>query len=284
MKMKISTRLAIGFAAMLLLVIVTAGMAIVSLNRIGESTDVMVQQARQSAALSSIRGGVQRVESNLLVTCEKPSEQGRSNVRLLLATVNGEITDFEHPMRPEGVSMAQFLTGNPEATESCAGHCHGNASALALEVEWAAFTEATQGLLAQTETQVVNMPTARTYVETVTDDVLLAIDKLEQVQLVYLPEARLGVLEIEASTRQLMFAAAILAAVVGAVLAIVITRSITIPLANLVKVSDKISTGELDTPVPVAAKDEIGELAESMERMRISIKALVERMRSRSGG
>jgi HAMP domain-containing protein len=105
-----------------------------------------------------------------------------------------------------------------------------------------------------------------------------------QLQLLHLPEAKAETLEIETSTRQLIFAAAILAAVVGAVLAVVITRSITIPLANLVKTSDRISTGELDTPVPVTAKDEIGNLAESMERMRISIKALIERMHSRSGG
>jgi methyl-accepting chemotaxis protein len=81
-----------------------------------------------------------------------------------------------------------------------------------------------------------------------------------------------------------MIAAAVMAAILGGLLALTITQSITVPLAQLVSISDKISTGELDTPVPVAAKDEIGELAESMERMRISIKALIERMRSRSGG
>ena len=283
MKMMISARLALGFAAMLLLVIVTAIMGVMTLNRIGELVARVTTQADQSAALVSIRDGVQRVESSLLTTYEKPSEPGRSNVRLLLATVNGEITDFEHPMRPEGVSMAQFLAGNPEATESCAEHCH-DASAEALQVEWAAFTDIAQGLLLQTEVQAAQMPTVEADTAAKAENVLRAIDKLAQVQLIHLPEAREEAMEIEASTRQLMFAAAILAAVVGAVLAIVITRSITIPLANLVKVSDKISTGELDTPVPVAAKDEIGELAESMERMRISIKALIERMRSRSGG
>jgi methyl-accepting chemotaxis protein len=284
MKMKIRTRLALGFAVMLLLVFVTAVVAIVSLNRIGESTTLMAQQARQSATLGSIRAGVQNAESSLLATCEKPSDQGRSNVRLLLATVNNEVTDFEHPMRPESVSLEQFLASNPQATESCAGHCHTNANALILEEKRAAFNEATRGLLAQTETQGVDVPTARAYMATVTEDVDVAIDKLTELQVAYLPDIRQGVLEIESRTRTLMFVSAIAAAILGVVLAVAITRSITVPLANLVKVSDKISTGELDTPVPVPAKDEIGELAESMERMRTSIKALIERMRSRSGG
>ena len=88
---------------------------------------------------------------------------------------------------------------------------------------------------------------------------------------------------IQISTRNLLVAASVVAALLGVVLAVTITRSITGPLANLVQVSDKISTGELDTPVPVAARDEIGDLAESMERMRISLKAVIERLRARSG-
>ena len=284
MKIKISARLALGFAAMLLLVIVTAVVGIVSLNRIGESMATMSKQARQSAALGSIHAGVQKVESSLLATCENPSEQGRSNVRLLLATVNGEITDYEHPMRPRDVSMAQFLASDPEATESCAGHCHESDSVINLEEKRAAFTEATQEYIAQTEIQAVHVPTARAFMGPVTEAVLLATDTLAQEQLVSLAREQTVVSAIEASTRRLMFASAIVAAILGALLAITITRSITVPLANLVKVSDKISTGALDTPVPVAAKDEIGELSESMERMRISIKALIERMRSRSGG
>jgi len=282
MRMRISTRLALGFAAMLLLVIVTAIMGVVTLNRLGDLVAGVTTQASQSAALVSIRDGVQRVETSLLTTCERPSETGRSNVRLLLTTVSGEIMDFGHPMRPEGVSMDQFLAGNPEATESCAGHCH-YASAEALQAKWDTFADTAQGLLLKSEVQAAHMPTVKADVEVKTEDVLRAIDKLAQVQLIHLPEAREEAEGIEAWTRQLMYAAAILAAVMGAVLAFVITRSITIPLANLVKVSDKISTGELDTPVPAAAKDEIGDLAESMERMRISLKAVIERLRARSG-
>jgi HAMP domain-containing protein len=284
MKMKISFRLGLAFVAMLLLVVVTAAVGIVSLNRIGEATSTMLQEAKQAATLGSIHGGVQRVEDSLLAVCEKPSEQGRSNVKLLLATMNGEITDFEHPMRPTGTSMAQFQLANPDMAATCGTHCHGNPAALDLEAKRLSFTAAVEGLLDQSQLQEVNVPLARTHMATVTGDLLLAADQLAQQKMIYLAGLREDVGEIEVSTRQVMLAAAIVAAVAGVVLSIVITRSITQPLAKLVKVSDKISTGELDTPVPVAAKDEIGDLAESMERMRISIKALVERMRSRSGG
>jgi methyl-accepting chemotaxis protein len=155
---------------------------------------------------------------------------------------------------------------------------------MAVEEKRVAFTDAAEDYLDTAEAQEIDLPSARDFMGTAAEDLLLATDTMAQEELGTLSRVQTLVGAIESSTRTLMFASAIAAAILGVLLAITITRSITVPLANLVKVSDKISTGELDTPVPVAAKDEIGELAESMERMRISIKALVERMRSRSGG
>jgi methyl-accepting chemotaxis protein len=258
MKMSIRTRLGLGFAAMLVLVIVTAVVGIASLDRIGESMATVMKQADQSAALYSIHAGVLTFESTLLTVLENPSAASLSNAKVMLESLNDEITDYEHPMSPEDVSM--------------------------LEEKRVAFIDAAEEYLAQAEVQAVYMPSARDYMGTKADELLLATDTMAQEQLRSLADVHTAASRTESATRTLMFASAIAAAILGVLLAVTITRSITVPLANLVKVSDKISTGELDTPVPLAAKDEIGELAESMERMRISIKALVERMRSRSGG
>jgi methyl-accepting chemotaxis protein len=282
MKMKIRSRLALGFAAMLLLVIVTAVVGIISLNRIGESMATVRKQADQSAALGSIHAGVLTYQSNLLTTLENPSATSLLNAKVMLEGLNDEITDYEHPMRPEDLSMSEWSAAYPEAAQSCASHCHVGPTLMAVEEKRVAFTKAAEEYLAQAEVQAVYMPSARDFMGSATEALLLATDTMAQEQLGSLARVQTLVGAIESSTRTLMFASAIGAAILGALLAVTITRSITIPLANLVRVSDKISTGELDTPV--VAKDEIGELAESMERMRISIKALVERMRSRSGG
>ena len=71
----------------------------------------------------------------------------------------------------------------------------------------------------------------------------------------------------------------VIAALIGAGLAVGITRSVTVPVGQLVKVADQISTGDLDAAMEVNSRDEIGELADSMERMRISLKAAMERLR-----
>jgi nitrogen fixation/metabolism regulation signal transduction histidine kinase len=59
------------------------------------------------------------------------------------------------------------------------------------------------------------------------------------------------------------------------------SRSVIHPILRLAEVADKISMGELETPVQVKAKGEVRVLAESIERMQTSVKAAIERLQRR---
>jgi HAMP domain-containing protein len=227
---------------------------------------------------------VLNAQASLMVALDDRSSGVLSRATVLLNNFNAQVSDYEHPKNAEGVSMAALSAGDPEMAQSCSSHCHVGPSLTALEENRVAFTETAQGYITQAATQPVSLPSARSRMDTVANGVLQATDGLAKEERASLERVQVQLTAIQSSTQTLMLASAITAAILGLLLALTITRSITVPLANLVSISDKISTGELDTPVPVAAKDEIGELAESMERMRISIKALIERMRSRSGG
>jgi HAMP domain-containing protein len=61
-------------------------------------------------------------------------------------------------------------------------------------------------------------------------------------------------------------------------------RSVIHPIRQLSEIADKISMGELDTPVKINEKGEVGALAESIERMQTSVKAAIERLRRRKEG
>ena len=61
-------------------------------------------------------------------------------------------------------------------------------------------------------------------------------------------------------------------------------RSVIRPIRYLSKVADKISMGELDTPIQIKEKGEVGVLAESIERMQTSVKAAIERLQKRKEG
>jgi len=59
------------------------------------------------------------------------------------------------------------------------------------------------------------------------------------------------------------------------------SRSVVRPIRYLSEVADRISMGDLDTPIQVKAKGEVGLLAESIERMQTSVKAAIERLQKR---
>jgi methyl-accepting chemotaxis protein len=66
--------------------------------------------------------------------------------------------------------------------------------------------------------------------------------------------------------------------VIGAVVSIVLARGIIRPILTLTRVADRISMGDLDTPIGVDTRDEIGDLARSLGRMRASLKAAMVRL------
>jgi HAMP domain-containing protein len=59
------------------------------------------------------------------------------------------------------------------------------------------------------------------------------------------------------------------------------SRSVIRPIRYLSEVADRISMGDLDTPIRIKAKGEVGLLAESIERMQTSVKAAIERFQKR---
>lgn len=71
---------------------------------------------------------------------------------------------------------------------------------------------------------------------------------------------------------------ALLLAIGGAVYA---SQRLTRPIVELTEAANRISLGELDVPIAVQSGDEIGTLGESLDRMRISLKQAIERLRKR---
>jgi sensor histidine kinase regulating citrate/malate metabolism len=68
---------------------------------------------------------------------------------------------------------------------------------------------------------------------------------------------------------------------VGALLSFLLAHWIVRPIKGLTEVADKVTRGDLETSISgksVAARDEIGDLARSLERMRSSLKAAMLRL------
>jgi len=74
---------------------------------------------------------------------------------------------------------------------------------------------------------------------------------------------------------------AILIAALTSIVVILLARTFTRPIVQLTQVADRLSLGELDVPIGINRKDEIGELAEAIRRMQASIQFAMERLRTR---
>lgn len=64
--------------------------------------------------------------------------------------------------------------------------------------------------------------------------------------------------------------------VVSLAIGFTITRNVITPVVELTRTADEISMGKLSTKVEVAGAEEIGTLAKSIDRMRVSMKKLME--------
>jgi HAMP domain-containing protein len=60
-----------------------------------------------------------------------------------------------------------------------------------------------------------------------------------------------------------------------------IARGITAPLLQLADVADRISLGELNAKIRIARRDEVGDLAEALRRMQVSLQTAIERLRAK---
>ncbi|WP_136515104.1 methyl-accepting chemotaxis protein [Geomonas edaphica] len=75
---------------------------------------------------------------------------------------------------------------------------------------------------------------------------------------------------------------AIIAATMAVILSIIITRSITVPLARLVTVADTIATGDLSRDLDVSYRDETGQLMGTMKTMTGNLRSMIGAVSSTS--
>jgi HAMP domain-containing protein len=67
----------------------------------------------------------------------------------------------------------------------------------------------------------------------------------------------------------------------AAAAAVFAAQRLTRPIIELTEASNNISLGQLDQAIQIKSDDEIGQLAEALERMRISLKQALDRLRAR---
>jgi methyl-accepting chemotaxis protein len=257
MRMSIGSRLAIGFLSMLILGAVVAGAGILNVTRLADSVTDLGTRTTQMTDIVTLKSAVDRAGLSVDGAIEQRTDGALASAGVVIDGLDDRVNEF----------LGSAKGYKPEDLD-------------ALETSGAAFNEAARNAVALARTTSLPLPDSMGKVQATVQAMNSAVVNLERAE----REAINASLEqAEAAGQQALIVALILGAiglVLGIALTIVITRSITIPVRYLVGIADKISTGDLDTEVKLKTGDEIAELGESLERMRISLKAVFDRLRS----
>lgn len=88
--------------------------------------------------------------------------------------------------------------------------------------------------------------------------------------------------ELAMKTRRLVIVSAVILAA-AIFLSFLLSRRLVKKLRYLTDVTEKISTGLMERSIKIDSNDEVGELAESLERMRVSLKMAMEMIEEKEG-
>ena len=268
-QLKISTRLAVAFAVMVLLLVALGAVALVrSAHQRAELKDVVDVRIPIIKALGALNDGVNEQAIQLrnlaIFTSEAIVKSATSQIAAASADVDVQYTTLN------------TLVSSEKGKELMARMQQRGGDFLKLRDQY--LTTLQQGqrdeALKLLEEQL--RPAQRAY--------MAAID--EQFEYQFKTTVDAGALAESAALalqRDVLIAAA-LAIGIAIFLAITIIRSITRPLAQAVEAADRVASGDLSGQIVVQSKDETGHLLSALQRMQQSLVNTVGTVRQNAEG
>ncbi len=268
MKLTIARKLSIGFGILVLLLVITAVFSVTSLNQTQNLTSqlieyqVVVQATNQcKEAIFTSRVGIVQTyltgtRSGLSRTATARSDyddwwevikqyRGTEKAELLQEI---EVIRVEYDRRLD--QAISFLTANPDVLDE------GDPDKLDVINRYLDF--------ADSYAYSTMLPT---------------LDRLHEPELKALETLAANAQRRSAAMTTLTSILGLISVIVAVVAAYFISRGITRSTSALSKAADAISRGDLDIPIEINTGDEMEILADSIERMRNSLAAAIERLR-----
>ncbi|MGB4059999.1 MAG: MCP four helix bundle domain-containing protein, partial [Burkholderiaceae bacterium] len=266
--LKISTRMAIGFGIMFVLLVVTAGLANVNLRQSERDAQQLLEQERQAALADQWVGHTQLNVTRVLALAKSGANPAvDAYFKPLIAQTTQDINTLQkqledHISSSEGKALLAAI---------------GQLRKAYIDVRNTYFATLKAGDTDKAETQLNTavLPAAQAYVAKMRELAKSQHDAVvaEAAQRLTEQSGRIGLLNA-------LVAAAVLA---GVVVAWAITRSVTRPLAESVEFARGIAAGRLDQVITVNRSDEVGALLQAFADMNSSLSNLVRQVQEASG-
>jgi methyl-accepting chemotaxis protein len=262
--LKIGTRLGLGFAVVLLLLITVVLLALNSMAKMDDRTrdiveDANVKTAAANAALANIRN-ISHGVSNAVAADNEAD----------LAAELAQVADARVKYTEARATLMKKVASE-KGKELMAAVDAGVKVAAAANNQALALRKAGQIVDAAEFNRKQALPLTRQSLKPL--DAIVAHEQAMAVQ------AGVAAQEEYVRAKKLMFALGVLAAAIGAVVAWVISRSITRPINAAVLVAETVAAGDLSSRFAVTSHDETGRLLAALKTMNANLLDVVSRVR-----
>lgn len=260
MKLSIANKLALGFGIVVFLLIVVAGVSILNLNRSQSISEELISLQQVVQASNRSKAALVRERASVikfLLTGSRGSRTAMEDARAASQSAWDSVRELLVGEKPDTVAEIERTRNKYESF---------------LEDAILAKENNPDDISAVT----IKLGEAENFFS---ENLEPAIDALHQAEL---QELRDQAQAARQTTQAMTIGAGVLGGIsilIAIISAFVISRGITRSASHISEAADSISRGDLDVPIEVNTGDEMEELADSIERMRTSLKAAIERLR-----
>ncbi len=272
LSLRIGTRLALAFGALLLLLAALAGAALLGTQRLASSGEVLYTQRTlplvQLAQVDALLGRSRVLVMDMLI------DPGTANIERRSTELRGLIDEARQAWA--GYRQSELAHSGPTQER-----------AQAFEPLFTAYLDKGLAPAAQAASEGRYDDTVAQYsdhISPMAPQVAQAMAALTEAEVALAQAEFAQVQQVAGSTRWLMWGGALTALLLGAWLAWAITRSVTTPLRHAVQVAGAIADGDLRAPPAPMGRDECAELLRALGTMCGQLSDVVEQVRQGSQG
>jgi methyl-accepting chemotaxis protein len=255
--MKIGKRLGLGFSLLVLLLVVTVSIGIIRMGTINQVTVKIIDKDWVKAQLAND-------------IADLANDNAKANMELFLVSDNRQAVAR---LTERVDSNKKKITAIIEKLDDLIYMSDGKAKLATMKEMRKAyvdsFTRASETLLEQGKREAAKEIMVKETLPAL-DRFIAAIGDLTDFQKRIVDESGKEAVQTYESARELMMMLAVVATLLGLVIAFWITRSITQPVGKLVDAANKMAAGDYKFKLDIDTEDEIGVLAKSTSAMQAS--------------
>lgn len=273
----IGQKLTLGFLVILVLLAVSGAVAYVELAKVGTNASSMEDASMRAMSASHL----QRLAETSLLSVHDYILTGdpaaKAQFEKEAADLDATVAELEG--KPATTNSSNMVMGDSNATQSMSLSSDQMVLLENFNEKWMDVHDGAEKIFAITN-PIANADAIAQLkeMEAASESMAAYAQSIHEVQMGNVSQSQLSANKTIVSTSWFLIAAVVGAFVLGALLSRMIGRAISLPMTQLTQISSNISLGDLDTKVEVRGGGEIGELAGAIERMRTSLKMIIERM------